>query len=130
MKKKKKDNEEKTDDYDLYKSLNSLSEQLSKEGFALTPEELGDIKHQISQELSFHKSIKEIKDNTDGIVHYLAEYFDTFILLGYDSKGERIVINFFDTPLKQDAIFKLLEQIFIKNIQRVRNGDDPTNVDF
>jgi hypothetical protein len=104
----------KPSDYGLYKSLKELSSQLQTEGFSLSPEQLHDLKVQIAQEMSIHKSVKEIKNNTQKIVNYLAEYFDSFILLGYDSKGERIELKFCDTALKQDALMKLLEQIFIK----------------
>jgi len=104
----------KSSDYGLYKSLKELSSQLQTEGFSLSPEQLRDLKAQIAQEMSVHKSFKEIKNNTQRIVNYLAEYFDSFILLGYDSKGERVELRFCDTALKQDALIKFLEQIFIK----------------
>lgn len=118
MKKKSKPS-----DYDLHKSLNDLSSQLQKEGFGLAPEELQELKNAAARELSSHKSFKELKDNSERVVNYLAEYFDTFILLGYDSKGERIQLQFCDSALKEDALMKFLEQVFIK-YHRQRNESD------
>lgn len=109
-------------DLDLTKSLDNLSKQLAKEGFSLTPEQLKDLKSTVAQELAIHKSIKEIKNSSKNIINYLGEFFDTFILLGYDSKGERVILQLCDSALKEDALAKFLEQTFIK-YHRQKNED-------
>lgn len=114
-----KDNEK--NDYDLFKSLESLSKQLSNEGYTLTSDELDDLKNQIDYFQHNNKRLKDFETNIENIVRYMSEYLETFIILGYDLEGNRIVFQHHgDSTLKQDALFKLLEQTFIKFVQKSR----------
>jgi len=120
----KKDDNKKKSDYDLFKSLESLSDNLNKEGYAISPEEIEYLKEQIDYEHVNERKIKDFNTNVKNISNYLSEFLDTFIILGYDMEGNRIVFqNHQDSTLRQDALFKLLEQTFVKFVQRQRGGD-------
>lgn len=47
----------------------------------------------------------------------ITEYLDTFMLFGYNTDGERIVIQYFNTPRDKDAILEFLKTIFIQQQQ-------------
>lgn len=112
-------------DYDLYKSLEKLSKQLSKEGYGLSAEELENLKSQLDYFQVNQKKLKDFETNIQTIINFMAEYLDTFIILGYDVEGNRIVFQHHqDSPLKQDALFKLLEQTFIKFVQKSRGMEE------
>jgi hypothetical protein len=112
-------------DYDLFKSLENLSKQLSDEGYSLTSEELDDLKDQIDYFQHNNKRLKDFEANAENISRYISEYLETFIILGYDLEGNRIVFQHHgDSTLKQDALFKLLEQTFIKLVQKSRNLEE------
>ena len=119
-----KDDKKKESDYNLHKSLEKLSQSLDKEGFALSADELEYLKGQIDFEHVNDRKIKDFNANIKNIVNYMSEFLDTFIILGYDFEGNRVVFqNHHDSTLKQDALFKLLEQTFIKFVQKHRGGD-------
>jgi len=69
----------------------------------------------------------EIGDQDMSFVNdYLAEHLKSFILLGYDLKGESVVIISGKTPQDYDAIETLLRRIsdisFFNNIQEEKNN--------
>jgi hypothetical protein len=112
-------------DYDLYKSLEKLSKQLSKEGYGLSAEDLENLKEQLDYFQLTEKKLKDFESNIETIINFLTEYLDTFIILGYDLEGNRIVFQHHqDSPLKQDALFKLLEQTFLKFVQKSRGIEE------
>ena len=116
---------DKPDDYDLFKSLERLSKQLQEEGYSLSPEELAYYKDSIDVKHVENKKFKDFENDVRNISNYLSEYLDTFIVLGYDLEGNRIVFrNHKDSSLKQDALFKLLEQTFIKFVQKHRGIEE------
>ena len=59
---------------------------------------------------------------------YLAEHLKSFILLGYDLKGESVVIVSGKTPQDYDAIETLLRRVssidFFGDIQEQKNTDE------
>ncbi len=59
---------------------------------------------------------------------YLAEHLKSFILLGYDLKGESVVIVSGKTPQDYDAIETLLRRVssidFFSDIQEQKNTDE------
>jgi hypothetical protein len=59
---------------------------------------------------------------------YLAEHLKSFILLGYDLKGESVVIVSGKTPQDYDAIETLLRRVgsidFFSDIQEQKNKDE------
>lgn len=47
----------------------------------------------------------------------ITEYLDTFILFGYNTDGERIILQHYISPKDRDAIMEFLKTIFIKQQQ-------------
>lgn len=47
----------------------------------------------------------------------ISEYLDTFIVFGYNTDGERIILQHYTTPKDRDAIMEFLKTIFIKQQQ-------------
>jgi hypothetical protein len=47
----------------------------------------------------------------------ITEYLDTFMLMGYNVDGERIVIQHFNTHRDRDAIMEFLKNLFIQQQQ-------------
>jgi hypothetical protein len=47
----------------------------------------------------------------------ISEYLDVFITIGYNPKGERIVIQHFKNARDRDAIMEFLKTVFIKQQQ-------------
>jgi hypothetical protein len=45
------------------------------------------------------------------------EYLDTFMIFGYNTEGERIVIQYYKSPRDRDAIMEFLKTIFIQQQQ-------------
>lgn len=45
------------------------------------------------------------------------EYLDTFMIFGYNTEGERIVIQHYNAPRDRDAIMEFLKTIFIQQQQ-------------
>jgi hypothetical protein len=58
----------------------------------------------------------------------IGEYLDVFITIGYNPKGERIVIQHFKNARDRDAIMEFLKTVFIKQQQEnfldLRGDDD------
>ena len=59
---------------------------------------------------------------------YLCEYLKSFVLLGYDTKGESVVIVSGKTPQHYDAIETLLRRVgnidFFDTTQEEKNNSD------
>ena len=76
--------------------------------------------------ISAAESIETSEQDMSGINDYLAEHLKSFILLGYDLKGESVVIISGKTPQDYDAIETLLRRIsdisFFNNIQEEKNN--------
>jgi len=44
----------------------------------------------------------------------ISEYMDCFLIFGYNTRGERIMIQSFNKPRDRDAIMEFLKTIFLK----------------
>ena len=71
------------------------------------------------------ESIETTNQDMSVINDYLAEHLKSFILLGYDLKGESVVIISGKTPQDYDAIETLIRRVsnidFFKDIQEQTN---------
>jgi hypothetical protein len=47
----------------------------------------------------------------------ITEYLDTFMLFGYNTDGERVVVQYYKSPKDKDAILEFLKTIFIQQQQ-------------
>lgn len=47
----------------------------------------------------------------------IMEYLDAFIMLGYDLKGNRVIIQNFKTAKDRDAVMEFFKTVFIKQQQ-------------
>jgi len=56
--------------------------------------------------------------DADQIKNILSEYLDTFLILGYDTKGERVFVFNADTPAKKDALYEHFKSIFVKLLEQ------------
>jgi len=58
----------------------------------------------------------------------ITEYLDSFMLFGYNTQGERIIIQHAKTPKDRDAVMEFLKTIFIQqqqtNFLDVENMED------
>jgi hypothetical protein len=71
-----------------------------------------------SESVSKQNKIKDLK-HLDTIV---AEYLQSFMILGYDINGEKICISHASTPAARDALIEHLRSTFI-SIMNGGNGD-------
>ena len=74
------------------------------------------------------ESIETTSQDMSVINDYLAEHLKSFILLGYDLKGESVVIISGKTPQDYDAIETLIRRVsnidFFKDIQEQTNTNE------
>ena len=74
------------------------------------------------------ETVETSEQDMSVINDYLAEHLKSFILLGYDLKGESVVIVSGKTPQDYDAIETLLRRIssidFFKDIQEQTNTNE------
>lgn len=106
-------------------SLSSVSVEVKK------PKSLEEIKNNLFEainnaelEKSLDKWAKEkdfetkvsIRDLTV-LKTIITEYLDTFMLMGYNVDGERIVIQHFNSHRDRDAIMEFLKNLFIQQQQ-------------
>ena len=74
------------------------------------------------------ESIETSEQDMSGINDYLAEHLKSFVLLGYDIKGESVVIVSGKTPQDYDAIETLLRRVgnidFFKDVQEQTNTNE------
>ena len=75
------------------------------------------------------ESVDSMEDQDMSFINdYLAEHLKSFILLGYDLKGESVVIVSGKTPQDYDAIETLLRRVsnidFFKDIQEQTNTNE------
>lgn len=57
------------------------------------------------------KKSKEIEETVSSIDGYLSEFLQTFMIIGYDMKGQPVCIHHSDTQLDADALNCLLNRI-------------------
>ena len=76
------------------------------------------LKEQIQAEtIEFqNKKLKQI--NSDQIKSILSEYMNTFLILGYDTKGERVFVFKADSADQKDALYEQFKSIFIKLMEQ------------
>lgn len=55
-----------------------------------------------------------IKRDFSMLKDHIAEYLDSFLVLGYTLEGDRVVIQAFKTPKDRDAIVEFLKTVFIR----------------
>jgi hypothetical protein len=55
-----------------------------------------------------------VKRDFSMLKDHIAEYLDSFLVLGYTMEGERVVIQAFKTSKDRDAMVEFLKTIFIK----------------
>jgi hypothetical protein len=112
---KKKDNS--------FPSLSSVEMKSSSEEAALLKikQNVFDSLNNTELENSIDKWLKENKFETKVAIRDLSvlksvitEYMDTYILFGYNLKGERIIIQHANTPKDRDANMEFLKTIFLK----------------
>ncbi len=75
------------------------------------------------------ESVESMKEQDMSFINdYLAEHLKSFILLGYDLKGESVVIVSGKNPQDYDAIETLLRRVsnidFFKDIQEQTNTNE------
>tara|TARA_R110002051_G_scaffold174664_1_gene244847 strand:- start:992 stop:1282 length:291 start_codon:yes stop_codon:yes gene_type:complete len=74
------------------------------------------------------ESIETSEQDMSVINDYLAEHLKSFVLLGYDIKGESVVIVSGKTPQDYDAIETLLRRVgdinFFKDVQEQTNTNE------
>ncbi len=73
------------------------------------------------------ESIESNEQDMSAVNDYLAEHLKSFILLGYDIKGESVVMISGKSPQDYDAIETLLRRVsnidFFNNIQEEKDKD-------
>ena len=73
------------------------------------------------------ESIDSNEQDLSVINDYLSEYLKSFVLMGYDTKGESVVIIAGKTPQDYDAIETLLRRVgnidFFDTTQEQKNKD-------
>jgi hypothetical protein len=57
------------------------------------------------------KKTKEIEEIISSIDNYLSEFLQTFMIIGYDMKGQPVCIHHSDTQLDADALNCLINRI-------------------
>jgi len=74
------------------------------------------------------ESIESNEQDMSAVNDYLAEHLKSFILLGYDIKGESVVMISGKSPQDYDAIETLLRRVsnidFLKDIQEQTNTNE------
>lgn len=54
----------------------------------------------------------------------VSEYLDSFLVLGYDNEGQRVIIQRYNTPKDRDAIVEFLKTVFLlQQQQNFLDGD-------
>jgi len=80
----------------------------------------------LKSSISAAESIETNEQDMSVINDYLAEHLKSFVLLGYDIKGESVVIVSGKTPQDYDAIETLLRRIgdinFFKDVQEEKSN--------
>ena len=82
----------------------------------------------LKSSISAAESVEMEEQDMSFITDYLGEHLKSFILLGYDLKGESVVIVSGKTPLDYDAIETLLRRVagidFFKDVQEQTNTNE------
>ena len=48
----------------------------------------------------------------------VSEYLDSFLILGYDNEGQRVIVQRYNTPKDRDAIIEFLKTVFLLQQQQ------------
>ena len=82
----------------------------------------------LKSSISAAESIEGDPQDLSVINDYLSEYLKSFVLLGYDTKGESVVVIAGKTPQDYDAIETLLRRVgnidFFDTTQEEKNNTD------
>jgi hypothetical protein len=106
----------------------SSNQNLKKVDQKLSQKEIIDIQTKVYEainNLELQKSLdKWAKDNEANnnitkrdfalLKGIISEYMDCFLIFGYNTRGERIMIQNFNKPRDRDAIMEFLKTIFLK----------------
>jgi hypothetical protein len=107
-------------------SLSSENTSVKSEG--MTKEEikiLNDKVFSAVNNLELQKSLdKWLKDNTQNnmitkrdltlLKGLVGEYLDSFLVFGYNTEGDRVIVQNFKTAKDRDAVMEFLKTIFLK----------------
>jgi len=107
-------------------SLSSENTSVKSEG--MTKEEikiLNDKVFSAVNNLELQKSLdKWLKDNTQNnmitkrdltlLKSLVGEYLDSFLVFGYNTEGDRVIVQNFKTAKDRDAVMEFLKTIFLK----------------
>lgn len=81
---------------------------------------------EIKEQLKYNDMIKRRKIDTDQIKSLLSEYLDSYIVIGYDIKGARVVFDSAKTDKQMDALIENLRSLFYK----IMSGPPPDQTPF
>jgi hypothetical protein len=104
------------------------SENTSVKSQGMTKEEikiLNDKVFSAVNNLELQKSLdKWLKDNTQNnmitkrdltlLKSIVGEYLDSFLVFGYNTEGDRVIVQNFKTAKDRDAVMEFLKTIFLK----------------
>jgi hypothetical protein len=109
----------------------SLSSSPVEESVKRTPKSLDEIKKQLFNSINNEELVKGLdkwdKENQldnkialrdlNVLKSIITEYLDAYIVLGYNTESERIVIHHYKNSRDKDAIMEFLKTIFIQSQQ-------------
>jgi hypothetical protein len=107
-------------------SLSSENVTVKKSG--MSPEEIKNLNDKVFSainDLELQKSLdKWLRDNAQNnaitkrdlslLKNIVSEYLDSFLVFGYNTHGDRVIIQNFKTAKDRDAIMEFLKTIFLK----------------
>lgn len=105
-------------------ALSAVTPELSEEVISEVKSSIFNSINDAELQLALNKWIKE--NHTESkVVHrdylllkgLITEYLDSYILFGYNTEGERIIIQHAENARDQDAVMEFLKAIFIKQQQ-------------
>jgi len=83
-----------------------------------------DAVNNLELQKSLDKWVKENENNTaiskrdfNLLKNNISEYMDCYLLFGYNTSGDRVIIQKFSKPRDRDAIMEFLKTIFFKQQQ-------------
>lgn len=80
------------------------------------------INEEISQDTYTMNATKSLSTEQDiqTLKQILAEYFDSFMVLGYGINGNRIIIRYTKTDKDEDSLLEMLRHVFMRTIQDIQ----------
>jgi hypothetical protein len=105
------------------------NEKKKKEKFPLkkedkiTPLDRSQINELLSESIQNYvskikKDVKDVENSMELINNYVSEFLQTFLIIGYDMKGQPLCIHHATTQMDADAINSLINRIIFN-----RNND-------